>query len=421
MDCSEDAPLPASIFFEKKIVGSEDCLYIEVCTPNISTEKLLPVMFWIGNFSFIFSIDNIIEPRLIVDKDVVFVKCGYRLGPFGFLSINECLAPGNNGLKDIVMALQWVQRNIRAFGGDPNNVTLFGISTGGSMVHYMMLSPMATGLFHKGIIQSACAMNTFALEKNPIQPVLNLARELNITKKDIVEIVKELKNIPFMDIMEASMKLIESTKDNEEEIINSIFKPCVEKEFEGIPVFLSKSPSAILKSGVVNKVPIVIGANNTEATVLEYFRDDYYDDFKINPKLCKLMPKALTTQTISKNIGQKILNFYLDGEETLRKNAKQEYIQLMSDYYFLYYVNKTIRIHRENAPEYPIYYYIINCAGEWIVPKYLEFFNNLGHAAEVPFLFQVKLPDGSICKGNRDSMITRCRIIKMWTNFAKCG
>ncbi|CAH2071222.1 unnamed protein product, partial [Iphiclides podalirius] len=420
LDCTEDAPPPASFFFQNKIMGSEDCLYIEVCTPKISPEELLPVMFWIGNIGFIINMDTILDPKLIVDRGVVFVRCGFRVGPFGFLSINEFLAPGNNGLKDIVMALQWVQRNIKAFGGDPNNVTLFGISSGGSIVHYMMLSPMATGLFHKGIIQSASAINNWSLEKNPIQPVMKLATELGIRKTDIVEIVKELKSVPYMDIMRASLKLIEKLQNlSAGKAFDSVFKPCIEREFEGVPVFLSKSPSIILKSGIVNKVPIMIGANNTEAMVLEYLEDNFNDIFKTNMDPYRIVPTPLAAQTFAKNIDRKILNFYLDGADTLREDKKQQYVQLMSDYYFLYNVNKTIRIHKEIAPECPIFFYIINCAGEWIVPKYLDFFNKSGHAAEIPFLFQVTLPDGSICKGSRDSITTRRRIIKMWTNFAK--
>ncbi|CAK1598832.1 unnamed protein product [Parnassius mnemosyne] len=422
LDCTQDAPLPFSYFVNNQIVGSEDCLYIEICTPKICTDKLLPVMFWIGGFSFICYMDSILDPKLIVEQDIVFVRCGYRMGPFGFLSINEFVAPGNNGLKDIVMALQWIQRNIRAFGGDPDNVTIFGISSGASLVHYMMLSPMASGLFHKAIIQSASAINNWSLEKNPTQPVIKLAKELKITKTDIVEIVKELKNVPPMDIMKACIELIKELQFGESVTFDSLFKPCIENEFESIPIFLSKSPAVILKSGVVNKVPFIIGVNNAEASVLDYLKGIFFDNYeRKNENVNLLVPKSIANETLSNKISQKILDFYLDGEQTFREDSKQQYVQMMSDYYFLYNVNKTIRIQKQMAPECPLYYYIINYGGEWSVPKMLDFFNNSGHAAEIPFLFSVILPDGSLCKGSRDSMITRCRIIKMWTNFAKYG
>lgn len=102
----------------------------------------------------------------------------------------------------------------------------------------------------------------------------------------------------------------------------------------------------------------------------------------------------------------------------MKKNRSQ-YLQLISDYYFLYYVNKTVRLLCEFAPSVPIYYYILNYAGEWAVPERLNFFNSTGHGAELPFLFRIKMPE--VCKGSPDSITTRTRVIKMWTNFAKTG
>ncbi|XP_068630990.1 esterase FE4-like [Battus philenor] len=421
LDCTQDSMTAARYWAQEKFVLEEDCLYIDICAPKNTSNKLLPILFFLGSYRFFYHMDPILDPKLMVNQEVIFVRCGFRLGPFGFLSINEFVAPGNNGLKDIVVALQWVQRNIKCFGGDPNNITIFGCSSGGSLVHYMMLSPMATGLFHKAIIQSASAMNNWSLEKNPIQPVLKLAKILGIAHTDVIEIVKELQKIPSKNIMEASEQLL-TGGDFEDRPFDSLFKPCIEKEFEGIPIFLSKSPALILKSGKINKVPLIIGANSCEASFLEYVDNAFYENYeKINEHFSPMVPKSLADRTFSKKVGQKILNFYLDGEESLREDTKQQYVQIMSDYNFFYNINKTIKIHKQIAPESPIYYYVINYPGEWKVPKTLEFFNSSGHAAETPFLFEVTLDDGSVCKGSRDSMRIKYRIIKLWTNFAKFG
>lgn len=82
---------------------------------------------------------------LLESSDIIHVNINYRLGPLGFLSTGDNLVPGNNGLKDQVAALEWVQRNIAGFGGDPNKVTILGLSAGGASVHYHYLSPLSNG------------------------------------------------------------------------------------------------------------------------------------------------------------------------------------------------------------------------------------------------------------------------------------
>ncbi|XP_064071505.1 juvenile hormone esterase-like [Vanessa tameamea] len=421
LDCTQDAPVPLSINLDEVIVGSEDCLYIEVSSPNIKPKKLMPVMFWIGSFNYVYYCDEVFDPTLINNQEIVFVRCGFRLGPMGFLSINEFNAPGNIGLKDIVMALKWVQNNISIFGGDPNNVTLFGSSTGGSTVHFMILSPMTTGLFHKAIIQSSTALNRWSLQKNPTLAVTGLAKELGITKTDKIEIVEELKTIPAIYIMEGNLKL--SMPMDGDVTFDSLFKPCIEKEFEGQPVFLSRTPSIILKSGNFNKVPIIFGSNNTEAAVLQHFHHDFYEDYeKFNQDISLLVPKYLALDAdLTKKIGHKLLNFYFEGTESLNEHTRAQYLQLLSDFNFLFYVNKTVQMHSQIAPECPIYYYIVNYAGEWCVPKELSFLNSIGHSGELPYLFRIRRPGMPICKGSRDSVKTRNRVIKMWTNFATHG
>lgn len=420
LPCMQDAPLPICRTVTDVITGSEDCLYIEVSTPSLKPDRPIPVMFWIGGIGYAYIIDSVFDATLINDQNVVFVRCGYRMGPFGFLSINNYAAPGNCGLKDIVMALKWVKRNISAFGGDPNNVTIFGSSSGGSIVNFMMLSPMATGLFHKAIMQSASVLNNWSLSKNPSLAVMKLAKILGIKKTCKEEIVEELRTIPAMDITIAFKNFkIESGEGADKDLIDPIFKPCIEVDLEGQPAFLTRSPLLLLKSGNFNKMPCIIGSNNIEGSVLQYVVENFYSNFeKINENLRLLVPRELArTDKSSESIGHQLLKFYLDGEEYLREDTRAQYLQLISDYYFTYYVNKTVRLLRTAGC--PIYYYILNFAGDWEVPQKYKFLNSTGHGAELSFLFRLKMPE--ILKGSRDSVKTRRRVIKMWTNFAKTG
>lgn len=401
------------------IVGSEDCLYIDIVTPTVETDSPLPVMFWIGSIIYTCNMDNILDPALLVQQNVVFVRCCFRLGAFGFLSINDLAAPGNCGLKDVVMALDWVNKNICAFGGDPNNVTIFGSSTGGAIVHLMMLSPMASGLFHKAIVQSASALNNWSLAKNPNLPALQLAKELGIKCTDKIEAIEVMRTIDAQKIMIAFKKIfVDMWTQGVGDVFDALFKPSIEEEFEGQPAFLTKNPLSIIKSGSFNKVPLIIGSNNIEGSLLPLIKEGLYDFEKYNKNVRLLVPQALSGEANkSRYIGLQLLKFYT-GDETLCKETTNQYLQLLSDYYFIYYVNKTVKLHTQYAPDFPVYYYIVNFAGEWTVPVDYEVFNSLGHSAEIPYIFSLNFPN---FKGSQDSIRTRSKMVKLWTNFAKYG
>jgi para-nitrobenzyl esterase len=146
-------------------VASEDCLFLNVYAPaDAKTKSKLPVMFWIHGGGYAGGASS--EPRhngdFLPTKGVVLVTMNYRLGVFGFLATADMAkeangAAGNYGLLDMVAALQWVKANISQFGGDPDNVTIFGESAGSFAVSTLMASPMARGLFHKAIGESGAA------------------------------------------------------------------------------------------------------------------------------------------------------------------------------------------------------------------------------------------------------------------------
>ncbi|MGY3550812.1 para-nitrobenzyl esterase [Bradyrhizobium sp. USDA 4472] len=138
---------------------SEDCLTLNVWTAARASDEKRPVMVWIhgGGFQFGSSANPATDGRLLAAKGVVVVSFNYRLGVLGFLAHPELdtISPsGNYGLQDQLAALRWVRANIAAFGGDPDNVTLFGESAGAMAVGILMASPLARRLFHKAIGQS---------------------------------------------------------------------------------------------------------------------------------------------------------------------------------------------------------------------------------------------------------------------------
>ena len=139
-------------------IGNEDCLYLDVTAPAEGTEPL-PVMVWIHGGGNNTGHKNTYDfSRFVAEKQVLVVTINYRLGPLGWFT-HPALASGpgtiaNFGTLDIIAALGWVKRNIRAFGGDADNVTIFGESAGGHNVFTLLASPLSDGLFHKAISQS---------------------------------------------------------------------------------------------------------------------------------------------------------------------------------------------------------------------------------------------------------------------------
>ena len=140
---------------------SEDCLYLNVWSGAVGEDAKLPVMVWIhgGGLSLGWGHQALYDGLKFAQKGVVLVAINYRLGALGFLAdsrlTEEGGVSGNYGLMDQIAALEWVQRNIAAFGGDPANVTIFGESAGGTSVYALLASPHSKGLFHQAISQSA--------------------------------------------------------------------------------------------------------------------------------------------------------------------------------------------------------------------------------------------------------------------------
>ncbi|CAG2177880.1 unnamed protein product, partial [Oppiella nova] len=143
---------------------SEDCLILNIWTPNVGNNNsskptpLKSVMFWIHGGGFVWGSSDMFNGGPLATHDVVVVAINYRLGYFGFLYGEREDAPGNQGLYDQLLALQWVRDNIHAFGGDRNQITIFGESAGSWSVSAHILSPLSKGLFKRAIMQSGAHM-----------------------------------------------------------------------------------------------------------------------------------------------------------------------------------------------------------------------------------------------------------------------
>ncbi len=251
-------PIYSDMVF-RDVGPSEDCLTLNVWTPAQATAKKLPVMVWIYGGGF--QAGSTSEPRqdgeFLAQRGVVVVSVNYRLGVFGFFVLPELAAEsghdsaGNYGLMDQAAALAWVHRNIAVFGGDPDNVTVFGESAGASSVSALMASPVAAGLFVKAIGESGSA---FAKATSPMKTLAQREEsDANFAKASLGSAsLKDLRAISAQKVLDAALK---------KEDAELRFSPSVDG------YFLPESVSAIFAAKRENKVSLLAGWNHDEETL----------------------------------------------------------------------------------------------------------------------------------------------------------
>ncbi|XP_040010594.1 bile salt-activated lipase-like isoform X2 [Xiphias gladius] len=188
---------------QTKTQGSEDCLYLNIFVPQgRSLSSNLPVMVYLFGGAFLMGAsndvailgDSLYDGKEMADRGgVIIVTVNYRVGTMGFLSTGDARLPGNYGLWDQHAAISWVHRNIEAFGGNPDNITIFGQSSGAAGVSFQMLSPYSKGLFRRAITQCGVALSPWALQKNPMALTKKVARKVGCWRRDEEEMLTCLK------------------------------------------------------------------------------------------------------------------------------------------------------------------------------------------------------------------------------------
>ena len=239
--------------FDPTFSYSEDCLYLDVYSPNVGAS--LPVMVYIHGGGYEVGTAVLFPSDILALHGVVIVVIQYRLGPFGFLTTGDSAAPGNLGMLDQVEALKWVKENIEYFGGDPNKVTIFGESAGATSVTLHLLSPLSKGLFQQAIAESGVDLSPFAIQ--PVSFGLNftkeLAQNLDCATSDHSAMVACIRSKKGEEIQDAS---------------NAINYPFIE-HLSWAPVvdnnFLLDTPQNLRDKGDFEKVKFMISFNSQEA------------------------------------------------------------------------------------------------------------------------------------------------------------
>lgn len=267
LDCTSQGPsCPQFNNIFQRVQGEEDCLHINVFTKDVAPQVLRPVMVYIhgGAFCRGSAGTEMYGPDWLIQKDIVLVSFNYRLGALGFLSINDPKAkvPGNAGLKDQTLALKWIRDNVQCFGGDPNNITLFGESAGGCSVHFHLISNMSKNLFHRAIVQSGTALNPWSIAPDHQFP-LRLAKALGWDEKDgdgvaMVEFLREQE--PYK-MVKAQEKLL--TPEEQKNQLLFPFGPVIEP-YVSEQCIVPTNPVDMCRRAWSRSMPIMLGGNSEE-------------------------------------------------------------------------------------------------------------------------------------------------------------
>ncbi|MBN1463494.1 MAG: carboxylesterase family protein [Paludibacteraceae bacterium] len=383
--------------------GDEDCLYLNVWTPQLGAGTR-PVLVFIhgggnqqgGASETSGGTEMFVGKNMAQRGDAVIVTIQYRLGPLGFL-VHPGLEPensnntsGNYAVLDHILALKWVQNNIAAFGGDPTKVMVFGESAGGVNVGNLLTTPLASGLFQRACIQSAI----------PVVSPYNDARIEGIAYVDSFTTTgTDVDKIAYMRTLPADSLVKFSTSPISGGIVQQAWKAVVDN------VVFTDIPTNIFQTGSFNKVPLIIGSNSEEMSLNA--------PATVTPSMVTAL---IYTYFLSPTYQTQAVTLYPPG--TTNEEAKASYINLVSDAQFTLGVRRTAQCISTNQTE-PVWRYffthkhsvpLLETLGAYHGMELFYVFNNWENATlgQAPFF-----------TAQDDSVQTN--MLNYWVNFANTG
>ncbi|EDV37676.1 uncharacterized protein Dana_GF11292 [Drosophila ananassae] len=414
------------------ILGSEDCLYLNVYRPKEETSTLLPVMVYVHSGGFFSGSAHPIGsgPEYLMDAGgVIVVTISYRVGPFGFLSTGDEHMPGNFGLKDQRLALQWVQRYIRSFGGDPDMVTLFGHSAGGVSTHLHMLSPGSKGLFHRAMSLTGMWFSpTITILKDPLSQTRYLAKLAGIAEAESLsskDLAQKLSDVDATKLLKSidSLKVFDTLPQ-----LHS--RPVIEPV--GCPdAFLVEDPLTTHLSGNMHQVPWVISYNSRTGegtlTLLHAFVDakrqeEFNENFLEHMALALSLPEGTDPEVV-----QDIFDAYQFHGKGLNNDTLLDLAEISGDFNFFYPMYQTIVSYAGYADleKNPLSVYIFDYEGSrpatvFVSGNDLNYGVGAGHMEDGLHTIRIKGFVEDYPKDSLDAKVTQ-RMSELVTQFGKTG
>ena len=380
----------------------ENCLRVNIWTPGVNDGKKRPVMVWLhgggysaGSGQELPSYDG---TNLAKKGDVVVVTLNHRLNALGFLDLSAYDAKyshsGNAGLLDLVAALQWVNRNIEAFGGDPGNVTIFGQSGGGGKVSTLLATPAAKGLFHKAIVQSGSMLRTMEQKYSRKIAEQTLA-ELGVSPAQ----VSKLDAIPYEQLLAAGEAAIKKVRaEAEKEGIRSFifgWAPVVDNDILPAQPF---DPAAPEQS---KDIPMLIGTTKHEFTASTYvpkFRNISAEDAK---------------GFLANKYGDRVDEFIAAYKKAYPDFKPQDLIDIDLVFRPGAVEQGQLKAAQKGAP---VYMYLFT----WESPV-MDGILRSTHCMDIPFVFNNADRHSSMTGGGADALKLADEMSSAWINFARTG
>jgi para-nitrobenzyl esterase len=374
---------------------SEDCLYLNLWMPENHPEaKLLPVMVWIHGGGFVAGSTS--EPRQdagnLSKKGVMVVSLNYRLGVFGFFAHPELTkesghnASGNYGLLDQVAALKWIKQNIATFGGDPDNVTIFGESAGSHSVSALMASPLARGLFRRAIGESGAFFGTTL----PLKPRVEAEKAgVKFAESALgTASLEALRAMPAQKVLDAALKQS-----------REYFTP----DIDGY--FLPTDCLSIYAAGKQSHVPLLAGWNKDERDFKSFFTNDA-------PTVANYVARA---KAQFGGNAEAFLKLYPAATDAQAKRAGQD---LAGDQFVAYATWKWLKMQLKTG-ESPVFRYEFDQTLPLPADAKLGTEPTVPHSSEIEFVFRV-LSSKHLPWRSEDYAVSEL-LSSYWTNFAKTG
>ena len=370
---------------------SEDCLTLNVWTPYPAPAKQAPVMVWIHGGAFLNGGSSIAyySGQNITEKSgVVVVSINYRLGALGFLAHPSLgSGSGNYGLQDQQAALGWVQKNIAAFGGDPNNVTVFGESAGGISICLHLVSPGSKGLFHRAIMESGACLERVTHVEAEAQGK-KLAKAVGCdTAKDVAACLR----------LKTAAKVLNALPLAEGAIFGdgAGWGPNIDGKT------LPGQPNALVKAGTFNKVPVLLGSNKDEGTI-----------FVVAAGM-RFITKAQYIVQVNKLFGSNAAAVLKVYPAAAFSSPGAALSALVGDAIFSCPTRQTVRAVSAAGQKAYLYHFMVKASFSALP------FLGVFHGSEIPFVFHNYLTKNGSFTPAEDALSDK--IMGYWTRFARTG